>query len=363
MSRRALSLASLLLVVGLSSAVALAQDTRVEGKVRTGDDVAIPAGETIAHDLYVITGNARVDGTVEGDLIVISGGVDIGGRVTGDVLVASGMVNVAGTVDGDLRVGSGQVRVSGAVGEDVLLLAGQATVSGQVGEDLIFNAGQMTMDGAVAGSVLGSAGTYVRRGTIGGSEKVSIPEPQEVRPTTADRVAGAVRRYIALLAVGTLTLWLASWIMRASAERVRTRPLMSLGVGIVGLVGLVVAVIALIVAVVLVSIPLGLLGLGSLVGVLVGALIVTVVVVIFAFVFIVAFGAHALVGLTLGRLAIGTEGFLGSFGALALGLVVVVLLTTLPVLGGWLGFVIVLLGLGALLLGLRRRRRAAALAD
>jgi hypothetical protein len=45
--------------------------------------------------------------------------------------------------------------------------------------------------------------------------------------------------------------------------------------------------------------------------------------------------------------------------ALALGILVVVILTSLPVVGGWLAFLVVLLGLGAALLALWASRRRA----
>jgi hypothetical protein len=49
--------------------------------------------------------------------------------------------------------------------------------------------------------------------------------------------------------------------------------------------------------------------------------------------------------------------FLGGLGALALGVLVVVLVAAIPVAGGWLEALLVLLGLGALLLMARPGRR------
>jgi hypothetical protein len=58
------------------------------------------------------------------------------------------------------------------------------------------------------------------------------------------------------------------------------------------------------------------------------------------------------VGLALGRLLLRGDGrsFLGRLGALALGVLVVVLVAAIPVAGGWLEALLILLGLGALLL-------------
>ena len=72
-----------------------------------------------------------------------------------------------------------------------------------------------------------------------------------------------------------------------------------------------------------------------------------------------AFVAQATVGLALGRLLVRGDGrsFLGGLGALALGVLVVVLVAAIPVAGGLLEALLVLLGLGALLLLARPSRR------
>ena len=81
---------------------------------------------------------------------------------------------------------------------------------------------------------------------------------------------------------------------------------------------------------------------------------------VFLFVLVVAFAAPATVGLALGRLLVRGEGrsFLAGLGALALGLLVVVLVAAIPLVGGFLEALLVLLGLGALLLmAIPSRRR------
>ncbi|HKQ02945.1 MAG TPA: polymer-forming cytoskeletal protein, partial [Actinomycetes bacterium] len=58
-----------LLAVALVSlpAVAAAQQTELGGKVRSGREVTIPAGETVQGDLVATGGTVRVDGRVDGD--------------------------------------------------------------------------------------------------------------------------------------------------------------------------------------------------------------------------------------------------------------------------------------------------------
>jgi len=347
--------------LALLSAAALAQETELGGKVRSGQEVTVPAGETVRGDLYASAGTVRVDGRVEGDLVATGGEVTVSGTVTGDVLAAAGTTTISGQVDGDVRVGAGQARVEGRVGEDLLVGAGQATVApgAEVGGDLIFGTGQMRMDGAVAGSALGATGSYTRSGSVAGSERVSVRQPEEQPPTLAERALDRLRRYLSILVVGALLLWLAPRMLQGAAESVRRRPLASFGTGILAVVGVVVVLLVLVLVTVLVAVVLGLLGLGSLTGATAFGGTLAAGIIAFLFFLAVAFGAQTAVGLALGRLLFGEDArsFVRGFGGLALGVLVVVLLSAIPVVGGWLEALLVLLGLGALVLALPRRRR------
>jgi cytoskeletal protein CcmA (bactofilin family) len=344
------------------STAAATQQTELGGKVRrAGREVVIPAGETVQGDLIASAGTVRVDGRVDGDLVASGGQVIVAGTVTGDALIAAGSTTVSGEVGGDLRAATGQARIEGRVGEDVALGAGQATVASgaQIGGDLIFGAGRMQMDGAVTGSVLGSTGNYSRGGSVGGSERVNIQQPEEApAPTLADRAVDVLRRYVSILAIGALLLWLASRVLRGAADAARERTLLSLGVGFLGFIGVIVALVLLFLVTVLVAIVLALAGLGSLTGMTVFGGLLVAAVVVFLFVLAVVFVAPATVGLALGRLLLRGEdhSYLSRLGALALGVLVVVLVAAIPVVGGFLEALVVLLGLGALLLMARARR-------
>jgi cytoskeletal protein CcmA (bactofilin family) len=341
---------------------AAAQQTELGGKVRSGREVTVPAGETVQGDLVASGGTVRIDGRVDGDLVATGGQVIVAGTVTGDVLVGAGSTTISGEVDGDLRAGTGRARIEGRVGEDALLGVGQATVArgAQIGGDLVFAAGRMQMDGAVTGSVLGSTGSYTEGGSVGGSERVNVGQnEQQQEPTLADRTLDALRRYVSILVIGVL-LWLVPRVLRGAAEEARGRPLLGLGVGILGFIGVIVTLVLLILVTVLVAVVLGLLGLGSLTGMAVYGGILVAAIIVFGFVLAVAFAAQATVGLALGRLLVRTDGrsFLGGLGTLALGVLVVVLVAAIPVAGGWLEALLVLLGLGALLLMARPGRRS-----
>lgn len=348
-----------LLLVLATPAVVLAQQALLGGKFRAGNEVVIPAGERVSGDLYAAGGTVRIEGTVEGDLVASGGQVEVTGEVGGDLIASAGSIRISGQIGGDARTGAGQLTVSGSVSEDLLVGAGQLTISstGEIGEDLVFGTGRTSLDGQVTGDVLGSTGDYDRQGTVGGTENVTVDRRDEA-PSVSDRVLDGVRRFISLFAVGALLLWLVPRLTEGAAITLRRRPLPSLAFGLLGIVGLALAVIAVVVAMIVLLLFFGWLGLGDLAGLTAFAGVAALVLLSFLMYLIFAFVAHVVVAMAVGRVVFGEERAPQRFGALALGLLVVVLLSSLPVVGGWIGLVVLLLGVGAIVLELSSMRRA-----
>jgi len=338
------------LIVAASASAALAQATQLGGKLRAGEQILIAEGEVVEGDLYVSAGTVRVAGTVTGDLLVWGGQVDVTGQVDGDLMAAAGQVDVAGEVGGDVRAAGGQLAFPGTIGEDLFVGGARVILSGEVGEDLVFGTGQMVVSGAVGGDVLGSAGAYTRSGTVGGTENVTIVEPEEHEPTAADRGVGALQRYLSILALAALALWFAPRVLTDPVRTLRQRPFLGLGVGLLALVGIPLAVAVLLLVAGLVAIILAFLGLGDLVAAIVFAVIVMLVVLGFVLFLAVGFGAPAIVGMALGDLVIGATVTGRRWWSLIFGLLVVVAASSLPIIGGWVAFLVVLFGVGAILL-------------
>ena len=367
----ALGLAGLL--AALTMGVVLAQGGQLGGKLLTGSDVTIPAGETVDHDVYVFGGSLTSNGTIKGDIVAAGGTVNVNGAVSGDVLAAGGTVNVNGPVSGDVRTAGGQVNVTGEVAEDVAATGGQVTISGHVGQDLLVSSGQLTLTGSVAGSAAGTAGTYSKSGSIAGTDSITVTNDQGAPfvPPPTNRALDAVRQFIAVMLVALLAMWLAPRAFETAEAEVRERPLPSLGWGIVAMIGFVVFIIALTVVVFLIAIVLGLLGFGALLGIDLFGGFLAISGAILAFIVATAYVADAIVGLAIARLiasragrsmsAPGASAIVGrdrwsDVGWLAVGVAIVVVLTSVPYLGGWVKFVVVLLGLGSIWLTWRRSR-------
>ncbi|HET7520338.1 MAG TPA: hypothetical protein VFK61_02240 [Candidatus Limnocylindria bacterium] len=364
--RWALAVPAALLLVALAATLVMGAETRLlDGKLRTGDTVTVPASETVSGDLYVFAGTVQVDGNVDGDLTVFAGTLTLNGDVSGDVNVGAGTVTIAGTIEGDLRSGSGQLNVSGPVGEDAVISGGQVTVGGDIGGDLIASGGTITLSGNVAGNVEGTAGTYSRSGTVSGSDNMrigqgdgNVPQPQ----TTGDRILDAVRHFVVLVVLGALLLLLWPRALRRPEETLRAQPLLSLGGGFLAWIGFIAFVIVVILVAVLLAIVLGLLSLGALAAIDIIAALLGLFLGSFGFWIAVAFLADLVVGFALSRLVVRDTSATASrwteLGLLIAGAAVVVIVTSLPVIGGLAKLAVMLFGLGAIAIAAWRRWRS-----
>jgi hypothetical protein len=382
-SRRLILATSVAILLALFAISVAAAQGDLGGKLRAGNEVRVPSDETVTTDLYVAGGIVTIDGTIEGDLVVTGGTLTLNGPVNGDVVAAGGTIRIAGEVSGDVRVAGGQIVVAGAVGEDGLIAGGQLELasSGSIGEDLIVSGGQVTLAGTVTGSVTGTAGTYSRTGQVGGSDEVQIQQTQSPFERTPNLVADAFRHFLSVMLVGILALWLAPRFMSAAESAIRRRPLAAAGWGIGGFVGFVVLLIAIPVVMVLIAIVLGLLGFGGLVGIDVLAGIVAMLGLILGFAVAAFFLGDAILGLALAllvapdrdRSAATIDPVTGTAQAapterttlltgrnvllMAIGVALIVILTTIPVIGGVVRLIVGILGLGAVLFALWWRSR------
>jgi hypothetical protein len=353
MLRPGVALVAAFLLLLAVATLAFAEDQLLGGKLRTGDTVTVPATETVDGDLYLAGGSVTMDGTVNGDLVAFGGQVTINGSVAGDLMTAGGTVSITGAVDGDIRTAGGQVTVSGPVGEDMLIAGGQTTLSSgaTIGGDLIASGGTVSVGGAVTGNIEANAGTYSRGGTVGGSEHVTLTQRDDrAQPTAGNRVLDAIRHFVILVLLGGLLLWLLPRVLRGPDETLRRQPLLALGSGVAAFIGYIVFVVVAVLLMVLLGIAFGVLQVGALVAIELVAGLLTLGTVTFVFVLAIAYAADLVVGLALARTV--ASGSLASrwqeLGLLAGGAAVVVVATSLPVIGGLVKLLVILFGLGAI---------------
>ena len=332
MERRFTVLFAVLLVLAAVPAPAAAQDTR------TGDTVIVEEDETVDDDLQAFAGTVIVRGTVDGDLTAFTGNVFVDGEVNGDLTAFSGNVRINGTVTGDVSAAGGNVFLAngGRVDGQFQASAGNVVVEGEIGEDARLGASTITVGPTAA---VGGDLAYDGNLTLSEEARISGEVRQDddlgIQGPLVPSWVGWAYGLLANLLLGAVALLVFPAFSTRLADRAASDPLRSAGAGLLLLVGIPVLLVLLFVS--LIGIPLG------LVGMLVYGLLLWLGYV---------YGAFA-VGSWLLSLADAGSRWL----ALVVGVLAVSVVGLIPILGGLVQFAVLLLGLGALGLGLRHRYR------
>jgi cytoskeletal protein CcmA (bactofilin family) len=345
-------------------------DVNIKGEA----NYTLPAGETHHGDLIVYCNFARIDGTVEGDVIAFAQDVEVAGHVEGDVIGFARDLRVTGQVDGNVRVYSQLLTISGKVGHNVTA-AGEVFElgqSGSIGWSLLFAGREADLSGSISRNLMAAADTTDISGILGGSarlvgSRLTIgpnadirgainfrgEKPPEVSPgaklaspvefTTKKRETPYRKSSYWLHQV---LLWGAAFVLGLVLlvllprlfDRV-TRAGREPGalIGILALPG--VPIIAIIACITLVGIPVGILAL---------------------MLWLVAlYTSQIFVGEIIGEKLLGSASSFGAtLGRLALGLLIVHALELIPHVGGWVSFIVMVWGVGALSMALFRSARS-----
>ncbi|MDI6902473.1 MAG: hypothetical protein QMC77_01895 [Methanocellales archaeon] len=316
-------------------------------------------------------GTIVIDGIINGDLIAAGGTVKISGTVNGDVIAAGGTLTIGGSVADDIRIVGGNIEIDGFVEDNAMIFGGNIAVGegSHIGRDLNVGGGNVEIYGDVGGDLDGGGGNIKLAGTIGGdvslssdnvikvlpsaeikgnfdySSKVSaeIPEntvmgkithkiPTEPAPKKAfeSPILSKLWGFLSLLVVGIIIVSFAPRLTLQVHNTILTSFWKSIGVGFLFLI--VVPILSIILLVTIIGIPV--------------ALIILVSYIIALYV------SKVFVGFSLGqiileRLKKETKSLIWP---LAMGLLLIALVTSIPVIGFFVSLICIVLGFGALLM-------------
>ncbi len=223
--------------------------------------------QPVDHDVYVVHREVNVRSTINGDLVAAGRRVMVGGDVTGDIIVAAQNIEIRSEVSDDLRAAGQHVRITApvsghvvAAGQTVTInqpvgdwawLAGDTVeVLSDVGSHLKIRARKITIDAEVAGDVeligdqLYLGPKAVVRGDLtwrSDNEADISPDAQidgefikEPLPGLVEELSTGGTYSLPLnIIVAVMVLFLLfSRPLRASADRIATRPGTSLLLGL-----------------------------------------------------------------------------------------------------------------------------------
>ena len=346
----------------------------VDMSVKGGANYTLPTGETRHSDLILYANFARINGTVEGDVITFAQDVEIAGHVEGDVIGFARNLRITGSVDGNVRAYSQVLTISGKVAHNVTA-AGEVfelEQGGNIGWSLLFGGREADLSGSIGRSLLAAADTTNMDGYLGGNAKLvgahlavgphadtrgairfRGENPPEVSPGAklASSVEFTTKRHETQYGKSSywlhqVLLWGAAFVLglmllvllpRLFDRVVRAGRETGSLIGVLVFFGT--PILAIVLCVTLVGIPVG---------------IITLLLW-----FVALYAAQIFVGEIIGEKLLGhSTSFGATLARLALGLLIIHTIELAPYVGGWVAFLVMVWGVGALSLALFRGARS-----
>lgn len=290
---------------------------------------------TSSRSSFVAGRTIMVSNSTGDDLMAAGADVDISGKVANNAGIAGGQVTWAtpARVGRDLHIAGGSILVQGDVGRNLTVAGGDVSIDGKIGGNAVIRATSLTVgpDAVIKGNLTydGENRPSIRPGAkIMGKTVYHHLSMARTHTSGAWNFAGWLLSLFAALLVGLIVTAIAPRSADETADKVLMMPIHSVLIGFIVLVMVPIASIVLMLTVI--GIPLGLITL-------------------------IAYLISLYVGPIFVGLAIGRSIFRGQhrpngrlYLDLIVGLVILWLLCALPVIGGLIKFLSILLGLGSL---------------
>lgn len=352
---------------GLLPVTALAADNR------QGQTVTIGPNEVINDDLYVAANTIDIQGTINGSLIAVGNTITVSGLVTRDVNATGTNIAVPGEVQGSARLAGSQVTVSGKIDGDLIAAGSMLTLTGQgsVGRDVLAAGSTVAFIGPIARNVKVAGSDVTFSGPVGGNvtaydttlkldtgaaiqgnlqytsnQNVSIAGGAAVTgstqrftpsngPTIGSYLLGWIQTLVGFFLLGLLVIFLVPRFNTRAVDAYRKAPWSRLAVGL--------SVLMVVPVVAVAAFVLGLFVGGWWLAFFLMA----------GYMLALALG-FTLVGEMVGRFTLERLGQrnVHALVALLIGLVILLVVSSIPVIGWLVGLLAVIYGIGAVIMAL-----------
>ncbi|MCJ7513501.1 MAG: hypothetical protein MUO23_11090, partial [Anaerolineales bacterium] len=293
----------------------------------------------------------------------------------GDLMWGGGQALLAGEVGDDLLAGTAALAIQGAVGGDARLSVGGPDeprpffptqfAPGMPAVPTVPSGLTFGSDASIAGNLeyTSTQAASVPAGVVGGQTLFTQGTNQQAeRRETLSAVSyllGRLRRFLALLLVGSLLLWLARRPLKRSVETLETQPLASLGWGLLAMVLILTAFVAVLALTILLAGIFGLFTLQALATTVVFLGMLVLAGLLLAAAVAIVWLAPIAVSVWIGRRILGKfrpSAAGGRFGPYVLGLLVYVVVAGIPWIGPLVALAVAVWGLGAWALAVKDLR-------
>lgn len=334
-----------------------------------GANFFLAEGEEYNANIYWAGEQLIIDGDVNGDVIAAGNSIIINGNVNGDVLAAAENVRITGTIDGNIRIAAKKITIDGNV-KRAVTIAGESIYlndKSNIGATALMFARQIESRGNISGNLDGAVESLFISGKLTHTnikvDKLTISDTAEIRGnlnyesvieaeigekaviggninyietkvkdySRYDNAGYFVGRFIKLLSLFLLGLVLLSLVKRPTIlviKKMKEDPVKATLWGLTSFI--VIPVLALALAITVIGLPIAI--------ILVAAYIALLYI------------AHIYSALLIGRWTASKLSLKLTWPwALLLGLFILIVLVSLPFIGGLFFFIAIWWGLGGVM--------------
>ena len=322
---------------------------------------------SIAQDLMAAGGIIIIDGDIGDDMRISGGTIDISGNVEDDLMAVGGQISIseASVIGGELAVSGGTLDIACTTGGDANLTGGTITISGKIGGDVRIDGVEslkITGTAEITGDLIYSSGTTAAisdEAVIGGEVKETIIEVIEeakiVRSSpwavfAATYFGGKLIAFLGLFVLGSVLILVMPGLFKRFNDRIKKTPGMSVGSGAIVLFGVPIGSII----VFIISIILFITIIGSGLGIVALASNSILLIVYGIFIYASALFLSYLIGMLIfSKASLNMERYGWKVLIFFIGLLIIMVLYSIPFIGWVIRFAGVLFGLGGLTLAFK----------
>jgi hypothetical protein len=368
---------------------------------------------TVNGDLILFVSQAKIEGTVADNLFFGGQALELNGTVGGSVFAAGssltlepeavvernlvfggfGLEAAEGSVVGrDVRAGGYQALLFGQVDQDVVVGTSALEIAGSIGGDVtaavdppnegstfifqfarwpgipeeIIPAGlRVDEEAEIAGTLTYKSAAEqadaIQSNAIGKVIYEYVPPKEKTAPTFKDWFVGRLQTFLTLFVLGALVAWRAPVLLGRTADQARAKPLPSILWGLLALCAILLGLIALVIAACILGVLFSVVTLGKLFAAILFGGSSALVLLVTLLGLLISYGTKLIVSYLIGKLILRRlvpRVAERTIWPLTLGIVLYVLVTSIPCLGDVIGFIVILVGLGAIWLLIRQSRSA-----
>jgi hypothetical protein len=188
-----------------------------------------------------------------------------------------------------------------------------------------------------------------------------VPPDKKPTPTFKDWFVGRLQTFLTLFVLGALVAWRAPVLLGRTADQARAKPLPSILWGLLALCVVFFGLIALVIAACILGVLLAVVTLGELLTPILLGGTSALVLLVTLLGLLISYGTKLIVSYLVGKLILGRiapQAAERAIWPLMLGIMLYAIATSVPCLGDVIGFIVVLIGLGAIWLLIRQSRSA-----